>query len=349
MELQIGNRLIGEGHPTFIVAEMSGNHNGDKKIAIELIRTAKSMGADAIKLQTYTADSITLNADSDDFLLAKDSPWSEYKTLWELYDRACTPPEWHEDLFSEAHSLGLEIFSTPFDSEGINLLENLNVSAYKIASPEINHIPLIEQVAKTGKPIILSSGVADLEDLNLAIDTIRQHSEDPKIILLKCNSAYPTPYEDSNLLTISDMEEKFDIIPGYSDHTNGAHCVIASVALGAKVIEKHFCIEGVETVDSFFSIFPEEFRDMVSKVRDIEKAMGNISYKISKSAHESINGRRSIYLSENIKSGEEINPNNIKCVRPAHGLEPKFYKEVIGKKAKRDLKKGERLTWDVLE
>jgi pseudaminic acid synthase len=347
--MQIGKTKIGDNHPVYFVAEMSGNHNGDKDVAINLIRAAKEMGANAIKLQTYSADSITLNVRNKDFLLPQSSSWSNYDTLWNLYNKACTPFEWHQDLFAEANNLGLEIFSTPFDENGVKLLENLNVSAYKIASPEINHIPLIELVAKTNKPIILSTGVADLKDINLAIETIRKYSDNPKIILLKCNSAYPTPYEDSNLKTITDLKERFNVIPGYSDHTIGTHCVLASVSLGAKLIEKHFCINGLETVDSFFSIVPDEFREMVQKVRDLEKALGSVSYEVSKSAHESINGRRSIYVSKNIKPGDEINRGNIKCVRPSFGLEPKYFNKVIGKKAKKQLQKGDRLTWDVIE
>lgn len=347
--MQIGKTKIGDNHPVYFVAEMSGNHNGDKDVAINLIRAAKEMGANAIKLQTYSADSITLNVRNKDFLLPQSSSWSNYDTLWDLYNKACTPFEWHQDLFAEANDLGLEIFSTPFDENGVELLESLNVSAYKIASPEINHIPLIERVAKTNKPIILSTGVADLKDINLAIKTIRKHSDNSKIILLKCNSAYPTPYEDSNLKTISDLKERFNVIPGYSDHTIGTHCVLASVAIGAKLIEKHFCINGLETVDSFFSIVPDEFREMVKQARDIEKALGSVAYEVSKSAHESINGRRSIYVSKNIKPGDEINRGNIKCVRPAFGLEPKYFNKVLGKKAKKQLQKGDRLTWDVIE
>lgn len=349
MEISFGNKFIGDNHPAFIVAEMSGNHNGSIKNAINLLKIAKKAGADALKLQTYTADSITLNVANKDFCIKNDSPWSNNKTLYDLYSKAETPIEWHEELFYEAKKIDLEIFSTPFDENGVDLLESLGVAAFKIASPEINHIPLIAKAAKTGKPIIISAGVANREDIELAIETIKNFSSNPQIILLQCNSAYPSPYEDCNLLTIRDIKKSFNVLPGFSDHTIGSHCAIASVVIGAKLIEKHICIEGVESVDSFFSMNPSEFKKMVTEIREVEKSLGGISYEISKSAMQSINGRRSLYISKDIKKGEKITSQNIKCVRPSFGLEPKYYEEVLGKKATKDLFVGDRLSFDVIK
>ena len=282
--------------------------------------------------------------DSKDFLLADQSPWSEYKTLWDLYNKASTPPEWHERLFYEAKKIGLEIFSTPFDESSVDLLDQLGVSAFKIASPEISHIPLIKKAAMTNKPIILSAGVANDEDIKLALQTINENSADPKIALLQCNSAYPSPYEDSNLKTISNIEEKYGVIPGFSDHTMGIHCAIGSVALGSKILEKHLCLDGDETVDSFFSLTPDLFKKMIVQIRELEDAMGSISYDISPSAMGSIKGRRSLYVSKNIKAGETLSSENIKCVRPSYGLHPKYYDYILGKQANVDLMRGDRLS-----
>ncbi len=349
MEIKFGKKFIGDIHPTFIVAEMSANHDGDKRKAIEMIHVAKDMGADAIKLQTYSADSMTLDVDNKDFNLLPESPWATHKNLWNLYTKGSTPYDWHEDLFKEARNIDLEIFSTPFDEYGVDFLMDLGVSAFKIASPEINHIPLIRKICETGKPIILSSGVADLKDITLAIDTIRNNQPNADIILMQCNSSYPSPYEDLNLLTIKDYKNKFNVLTGFSDHSEGIHCAIASVCLGADIIEKHFSIEGQDTIDSFFSIYPDQFNQMVSDIRDIELALGKVTYDITESALQSIGGRRSIYASADIRKGDLITEMNIKCVRPSHSLHPKHYEEIIGKHAKKDLKKGDRLKLDYFE
>jgi len=349
MEIKFGNKFIGDNHPAFIVAEMSANHDGDINKALEMIHIAKDMGADAIKLQTYSADSLTLKIKNKDFNLANDSPWASYKNLWNLYNKGSTPYDWHEDLFKEARSIDLEIFSTPFDEFGVDFLMDLNVPVFKIASPEINHLPLIIKACKTGKPIILSTGVADLEDITLAIKTIRKNQSNADIILLQCNSSYPTPYEDSNLLTLKDFKSRFNVLTGFSDHTKGLHCAIASVCLGANLIEKHFCIKGHESVDSFFSIYPEDFKQMVSNIRDVELALGKVSYDISDSAQQSMNGRRSIYVSKDIRKGELVTEMNVKCVRPSHSLHPKHYEKIIGKHSKKNLKKGDRIKLDYFE
>ena len=238
-KMNIGKFILGQDYPTFIVAEMSGNHGGDINRAIEIIHAAKRSGADAVKLQTFTADTITLNSSQPDFQLPTDSPWSNHSNLWELYREAHTPWDWHARLFAEARSLDMEIFSSPFDETAVDYLEELNVSAYKIASPEITHIPLLKKVAKTGKPIIISTGVADFDDISLAIETLRD-AEVQDIVMLQCTSAYPSPPDEMNLNTIRDMSARFDVLTGLSDHTIGNAASVASVALGGRMIEKHF-------------------------------------------------------------------------------------------------------------
>lgn len=346
MEIKIGEKKIGRQYPVYIVAEMSGNHNGDINNAINIIKAAKHAGADAIKLQTYKPETITINCDSNDFLI-KDGPWERHKTLWDLYEKAYTPWEWHEQLFYEARSIGLDIFSSPFDETAVDLLESLKVNVYKIASPEITHIPLIRKVAKTGKPIILSKGLADLDDIELAIEEIRKHGG-RDIILLQCNSAYPSPLEDSNLLTIPDINERFGVIAGLSDHTIGQTCAVASVALGARVVEKHITIDQDQTtVDSFFSCNEDGFGKLVNSIREVELALGHVTYSMTKSADMYKNGRRSLYAVKNIKQGEIISEENIKCIRPGYGMHPKYYHELIGKRAAREIARGQRLEPDL--
>ena len=349
MLIKIGKHTLGLGHPTFIVAEMSGNHGGSLDRAIEIVRAAKRAGADAIKLQTYTANTITLNCDFDDFSLPSESPWADSVNLWDLYDKAHTPWEWHEEIFVEARKLSLEVFSSPFDETAVDFLENLNVPAYKIASPEITHIPLLKRVAITGKPVIVSTGVADLADIELALDTLRE-SGAKDIILLKCTSTYPAPPEESNLITIRDMASRFGVLSGLSDHTVGTATALASVALGSCFIEKHFNLEdNKETVDSFFSSGELEFGSMVKDIRLVEKSLCKTSYEITESAHSSLRGRRSLYVSAPIKAGELFTQLNVKSVRPSFGLHPKHYDEIIGRSAKCDLEMGDRLSWDVIE
>jgi pseudaminic acid synthase len=349
MEIKIGNKIVGKFHPTFIVAEISGNHNGSLDYALELVEAAHFAGADAIKLQTYTADTITLKSNKNDFLLEKNSPWKEYKNLWSLYNHAHTPWEWHETLFKRAKELELEFFSSPFDETAVDFLETFDVPVYKVASPEINHIPLLAKIAQTKKPVILSTGVSDLQDLELAISTLKNNGT-KKIVVLKCNSTYPAPSSEANLRTIKDIQEKFNVIAGLSDHTLGSSSAIASVALGGCVIEKHIKLDRQgDSVDSFFSYDANHFKEMVMQIREVEKELGKIDYSISKSAMQSIKGRRSIYVSENIKVGEIISDKNIKIVRPSYGLEPKYFQDCIGKKALRELFPGDRLTKDALE
>ncbi len=347
MNIKIGNSFIGDGHPAFIVAEMSGNHCGDINRALEIIRQAKKSGANAIKLQTYKPETITLKSNKPYFLL-DDDKWGESKTLWDLYKEAHTPWEWHKELFEEARNVGIEIFSSPFDESAIELLEKLKCPAYKVASPEINHIPLLEHLAETKKPIILSSGVAKLTDIELAIDTLRTRGV-KDIILLKCNTSYPAPIEESNLLTIIDIKKRFNVLSGLSDHTIGNVCAISSVALGASFIEKHFNLsDNLSTVDSFFSSNSVEFQKLVDDVRLAEKAIGKVDYALSKSASLQTNNMRSIFASKDIKVGEKLSHLNIKIIRPGQGLHPKHLKNIIGKTVKSDISEGEPLIWSVI-
>lgn len=349
MKIHIGRHALGQGCPVFIVAEMSANHGGSIERALEIVRSAKRAGADAVKLQTYTADTITLKCDREDFRIPDSSPWGGYTTLWGLYNEAFTPWEWHKEIFSEARRLDMEVFSSPFDESSVDLLEELNVSAYKIASPEITHIPLLEKVARTGKPVIISTGIAELADIELALATLRA-SGAREIIMLKCTTAYPAPPEEGNLQTIADMASRFGVLPGLSDHTMGTVTAVASVALGTCLIEKHFTLQdGEETVDSFFSLGEKEFSSLVQDIRLTEKALGQVCYEVTPSAKSSMRGRRSLYVSAPIKAGEKISADNIKCVRPSFGMHPKFYKEVLGRRVSRDLQLGDRLSWEVIE
>ncbi len=348
-EIKIGKHILGKGHPSFIVAEMSGNHGGSLQQAIDIVRAAKRTGADAIKLQTYTADTITINSNKDDFKIISDSPWAEHNTLWELYNKAYTPWEWHEAIFAEARKLDIEIFSSPFDETAVDLLEKLNAPAYKIASPEITNIPLLERVAKTGKPVIISTGISNLEDIELALSTLKNAGV-KDIIVLKCTTAYPAPAEESNLNTIPDIIKRFDVLSGLSDHTMGTAAAVATIALGGSLIEKHFTLDSAdETVDSFFSSGEKEFTHMVNDIRFLDKALGKVNYDITPTALPSIRGRSSLYISAPVKAGELISKSNIKSVRPSFGLHPKYYNEVLGRKAKKDLEPGDRLSWEVIE
>lgn len=343
INFNLGKTPIGDSHPAFIVAELSGNHGGSLKRAIKLIEQAKKAGANAIKLQTYTANTITLKTKNRDFKISTSSPWRKFKDYWNLYNFAHTPWYWHKTLFKKAKSLGLEIFSSPFDESAVDFLESLNCSAYKIASPEINHIPLIEKVAKTKKPVILSIGLANLEDIKLALETLRKNGC-KKIAILQCVSSYPSPLKEQNLKVIPDIKRKFKVLSGLSDHTIGNTSALTSVAMGGSIVEKHFNISDKrKTVDSFFSSNAKNFKDMVENIRAAELAMGNIEYSISKSSKKNIKGRRSIYVSKSIDKGEKFSKINIKVVRPGLGLHPRFFKKVLGKISKQKLKEGTSL------
>ena len=345
----LGSKTIGEGLPCYIIAEMSGNHCGDFDKAVEIIKAAKEVGADAVKLQTYTPDTITLNSDKPDFKIPSTNPWNKFNTLYKVYEKGFTPYEWHAELFEVARKIGIDIFSTPFDETAVELLEKINAPFYKIASPEITHIPLLEMVARTGKPVIMSTGVAEIEDIDLAVKTLKKNGcED--IILLKCTSSYPAPPESINLKTIPNLKDTFQVHAGLSDHTLGLGVPLGAVALGATVIEKHFIMEkNSDSVDGFFSLDKAEFTQLVKEVRNLEKAIGTVSYTLGEEGKKNYWGRRSLYVSSSIKKGEVLTKENVKCVRPSFGLHPKHYNEILGKKVNRDLEMGDRLSFEVLE
>ena len=340
MNFSIGKHKLAEGKKTFVVAELSGNHNQSLARAKKLIKLAKLAGADAVKLQTYTADTITLKSNSKDFKIQKNSPWAKYKNFWNLYNYASTPCSWHKELFRTAKKNNIEIFSSPFDETAVDFLETLNCPAYKIASPEINHIPLIKKVAKTKKPVILSTGLAKLKDIELAIKTLKSNGC-YKIAVLRCVTSYPSPLEEQNLKIISDIKKRFKVLSGLSDHTIGNTSALTSVALGGSIVEKHFNIrDKIKTVDSFFSSDFKLFKEMVEKIREVEASLGKVSYDISKSSKKHLKGKRSIYVSKFIKKGDQISKFNIKVVRPFFGLHPKFFNKILGKISRQDIKQG---------
>jgi pseudaminic acid synthase len=339
--MRIGNFNIAEQSKVFIIAELSANHNGRLVTALEIIRAAKKAGADAIKLQTYTADTMTIDSDKEDFII-KSTIW-EGKNLHKLYQEAYTPWEWHEELFRVAREEGLICFSSPFDKTAVDLLESLNTPAYKIASFEITDIPLIEYVASKGKPVIISTGIAGLDDIELAVETCRKAGND-QIILLKCTSSYPAPIEDANLAMIPDMAKRFGVITGMSDHTLGITVPVAATVLGARVIEKHFILDrSIGGPDASFSLDEAEFTAMVKAVREAEKATGKVDYTLNEKMQQSRQFARSLYVVEDIKAGDIFTDKNIRSIRPGYGLHPKYYYEVLGKRAKVDLERGKAL------
>lgn len=330
---------------SIIVAEMSANHHGDKQLAIETIRAAKRAGADAIKMQTYTADTITLDCNKPDFIINEGSIW-DGRTFYELYQKAYTPWEWHKELFKVAHEEGLICFSSPFDKTAVDLLESLNAPMYKIASFEITDIPLIEYAASKMKPMIMATGIAEMEDIQLAVDACRKVGNND-ITLLKCTSAYPAPLEEANVVMIRDLAERFGVKAGLSDHTIGAMVPVLAVANGAVMIEKHFILnKQVESEDASFSMDENEFRNMVQKVRLAEAAMGKIDYTLTEKMKGSRTACRSLYVAENMKAGDVITEQNVRSVRPGYGLHPKYLPELLGKRINRDIEKGTRFLLD---
>lgn len=332
---------------TFIIAEMSANHNQHLDIALKTIKAAKKVGADAVKIQTYTADTLTLDCDKPDFVCGK-GLW-EGQTLYSLYQKAYTPWEWHEEIFHVAKEEGITCFSTPFDKTAVDLLESLNNPIYKIASFEITDIPLIKYIASKQKPIILSTGIAMEEDIKLALDTIFAEGNHD-VTLLKCTSAYPAPIGDANLLTIPDMKQRFGVKVGLSDHSEGSTVPMAAVALGAEVVEKHFIIDrSIGGPDSAFSMNEKEFAQMVQDVRNVEKALGEVIYPTNPIKIKGREFCRSLYVAKDIKAGEKFTEENIRSVRPGFGLHPKYLPEVLGKTAARDLEKGERIALEIVK
>ncbi|ATP57999.1 pseudaminic acid synthase [Pedobacter ginsengisoli] len=342
--MKIGNHEIGTGR-TYIIAELSANHNHSFETAVKTIEAAAKAGADAIKLQTYTADTITIDCNTKDFSTKEDGPWAG-QTLYELYQKAYTPWEWHADLQKVAQENNLDFFSSPFDPTAVEFLEKLNVPAYKIASFEITDIPLIELVSSKGKPVIISTGIASEEDIELALDTCKRMGND-QVILLKCTSSYPAPIEEANMSMVKDMAEKYGVLTGLSDHTIGSTVPIVSVCFGAKVIEKHFILDrSIGGPDASFSMNVQEFTEMVKAVREAEKAIGGIDYSLNEKQQNSRSSSRSLYVVEDIKAGEVVTAGNVRSIRPGFGLHPKYYKEILGKKVIRNLKKGDRLSLD---
>lgn len=334
---------------TKIIAELSANHNQDIELAKRTIFSAKEAGADTVKLQTYTADTLTIDCNNRYFTdLLRGTIW-EGKNFYQLYQEAYTPWEWHKELFRYARDeVGIDIFSSPFDFNAVDLLEEFNPSHYKIASFEIFDIPLIEYVASKGRPIIISTGIATRADIELALETCRGAGND-EITLLKCTSSYPAPLEEANLLTIPDMEKSFGVDVGLSDHTMGASAAIAAVSLGAKMIEKHFILDrSIGGPDSSFSMEPKEFKDMVTSIREVEKALGKVSYKLTKNAKKSKIFSRSLFVVEDVNAGDLITENNIRSIRPGYGLHPKYYKEIIGKRFSKYVERGTPLNWDLV-
>lgn len=333
---------------TFIIAELSGNHNGNLEVAKQTIRAIKDSGADAVKLQTYTPDILTLKSDKSYFRINDESIWSG-RTMYDVFSKAYTPWEWHKELFDLARELDLICFSSPFDKSSVDFLETLGNPIYKIASPEIVDIPLIRYVASKGKPIIISTGIAELADIELAIKTCRDVGNND-ITILKCTTAYPTPLEEVNLNSIPMIRDLFNVKVGLSDHTLGINIPIASIVLGAEVIEKHFILDkGIGGEDSEFSIEAQDFKIMVDAIRGVEKALGNKSYELTTKAKKSREFARSLFISKDIKQGEVFTEENVKSVRPGYGLHPKYFDDILGKRAKKNLEFGEPLQFEDVE
>ncbi|WP_462351379.1 pseudaminic acid synthase [Fusobacterium varium] len=331
-----------------IIAELSANHGHSIETAKKSIELAKESGADAVKIQTYTPDTITLNCDNEYFQINNGTIW-DGTILYKLYQEAYTPWEWHKELFNYAKEIGIEIFSTPFDKTAVDLLEELETPIYKIASFEINDIPLIEYAASKRKPMIISTGVGTEEEIKEAVEACRKMGNED-ITLLQCTSQYPAKLEDANLIMIKDLAERFNVKAGLSDHTMGSLVASTAVAMGAEVIEKHFIIDrSLGGSDSSFSMTPIEFREMVENIRNVEKMIGKVSYEITEKKKKSFKFKRSLFVSKNIKKGEILTEENIKSVRPADGISPKYYNHVLGKKVRKDLKFGTPLLFEDIE
>lgn len=346
-QIKIGNRIISESSPVFCIGELSCNHLNNYDLAIKTIDAMIDAGVDCVKLQTAKPDKITLNCDNDDFMIDGGTLWDN-RTLYSLYVEAHTPWEWHKPIKDHVESRGVEFLSSPFDKSAVDFLESLNVSAYKIASFEITDIPLIEHVASKQKPVIISTGVAHKEDIQLAVDTCRNMGND-QVILLKCTSEYPTPWEDVNLNMLPRLSADFDCMTGVSDHTLGDVVPCLSVALGARVVEKHFILErGLGGPDAAFSMEPHEFKSMIERIRISEKVLGTASYTLSENNEKSRRFIRSLYVGRDMRKGDIITEDNVVSVRPGYGLHPKYWKRIVGKTVNVDLKKGTRFSLDFI-
>ncbi|SFO98180.1 pseudaminic acid synthase [Hydrogenimonas thermophila] len=345
--MKIGNFDL-NGNKTFIIAELSANHNGSLQNAVDTIKAAKEVGANAIKLQTYTADTLTLDCNKKDFIIKGGTLW-DGKTMYELYKKAYTPWEWHKELFDYGRKIGIDIFSSPFDKSAVDFLEQFEPSAYKIASFEITDYELIRYAASKGRPMIISTGIATIDEIQDAVDICKSEGNND-IVLLKCTSAYPAPLEDANLRTIPNLAETFGVIAGFSDHTLGITAPIAAVTLGAKVIEKHFILDkSIGGPDADFSLDKKEFAQMVKAVRDTEKLLGKVDYSMTDKKKKSRQFARSLYIAEDVKVGNIVTSKNVRSVRPGFGLHPKYFKDILGKRFRLDLEKGTALKWEHLQ
>ncbi|MNI23646.1 Pseudaminic acid synthase [compost metagenome] len=348
MEFQIGDRWVGKKHKPFVIAEMSGNHNQSLERALAIVDAAAAAGADALKLQTYTADTMTLDIHDGDFFIEDQNSLWKGNSLYNLYQEAYTPWEWHKPIFDRCAELGLLAFSTPFDETAVDFLESLNVPAYKIASFENTDVQLIRKAASTGKPIIISTGMASIAELDETVRAARE-AGDKNIVLLKCTSTYPTSPENTNILTIPHMEQLFGCQVGLSDHTMGVGVSVASVALGATVIEKHFTLRRADGgVDSTFSLEPEEMASLVIESERAWQALGSVTYGASEREMESMKHRRSLYISKDMKQGEPFTRDNVKAIRPGMGLPTKYLDQLLGRTISKDASKGTAITWDLI-
>lgn len=344
--IEIAGRPIGPDHEPYLICELSGNHNGSLERALSMIDAAAATGCDAIKLQTYTADTLTLDSDGPGFRI-EDGPWAG-RTLHDLYAEACTPYEWHAALFERARARGVTLFSTPFDGTAVDLLESLGAPAYKIASFEACDLPLIERVARCGKPMIISTGLASLEEMGEALETARAGGA-AGVVLLHCVSAYPAPMDEANVRTVPDLARRFGVVTGLSDHTPGSAASVAAVALGAAVIEKHFTLARADGgPDAAFSLEPAEFTALVADCKNAWRALGKADYSQLGSEGAAAGHRRSLYVSADVKAGEALTRANVRSIRPGYGLPPKALPQVLGRRAARDLRFGEPLDWSML-
>ena len=344
--MKLGKKEIGAGNPAYLIAEMSANHAGDIVYAKEIIHAAREAGADCIKIQTYTPDTITIDCDNKYFQIS-DGTWNG-ENLYRLYQKAYTPWEWQEELKEEAQKTGIDFFSTPFDNTAVDFLEEIGIEFYKIASFEVVDIPLIEYVASKGKPIIMSTGMASLAEIDEAVAAVRRQGND-NLALLRCASAYPAITDEMNLRTMQNMAETFGVPVGLSDHSMGSVGAVTAVALGASIIEKHFCLDrSIKNPDSSFSMNPSEYRQMVKDIRQAEKAIGRVIYGASEQEQSNLAFRRSIFCVKDIKKGEKITEENVRIIRPGYGLKPKHYPEILGQTALRDIKRGTPVSFEMI-
>ena len=345
--IKIAERSIGPGHRPFVIAEMSGNHNQSKQRSLALVKAAAEAGVDALKLQTYTADTMTLNLSSDEFYVGdSDNPWCG-QSLYELYEKAHTPWEWHREIFDYANSLGMLAFSSPFDETAVDFLQQLDVPAYKVASFELTDIPLLRKIGATGKPVIMSTGMATLAEIEESVTALREAGCE-QMVLLKCTSTYPASAEHSNLKTIPNLRDLFDCQVGLSDHTLGIGAAVAAVALGAGVIEKHFTLQRSDGgVDAAFSLEPAELAALVEEVNRAWLSLGEISYGCDGAQAKAVKYRRSVYASADIAAGEKLTPDNIRVIRPGLGLKPKYFPRLLGKRLRKSVTKGTPIHWEL--